>query len=503
MTITTEAATTAPATPATTAPTTAAEIYATARLGLYIDGEWRDGAAGRSFEVVNPATEEVVGHVARAEASDLDDALAAAERAFPLWRDTSAFEKARVLMKAVALLRERAPEIGRLMAIEQGKPVKDATIEVMRVSGTLEWCAQETRRLYGRIIPTDVDTSLEVRYEPVGVVGAIVPWNFPAGSPMRKMSAAIAAGCSLVIKASQEVPATVCALAQVFHDAGLPKGVLNLVFGRGAETAEHLIDSPTTRLIAFTGSVPVGKELNARAGALMKPTIMELGGHAPVIVAADADPIQAARRASAAKWANAGQVCTSPSRFLVHESIAAEFTAEMVRQAEALVVGDPLDESVTMGSLINAKRLESIAHLVDDAVAHGAKVASGGHRIGAAGFFYAPTILTDVPLDAEVMSEEPFGPIAPITTFTDLDEAIRIANSLPFGLAAYGFTESASTADLLARGFEAGILSINHCGGSVTEAPSGGVKESGLGRESGPEGVQAYLVTKRISHRLR
>ncbi|MDL5353055.1 NAD-dependent succinate-semialdehyde dehydrogenase [Microbacterium sp. zg-YB36] len=483
--------------------TAAAEIYASARLGLYIDGQWRDGADGRTFDVLNPATGEVIGQVPRAEARDLDDALAAAERAFPLWRDTSAFDKSRILMKATALLRERAGEIGRLMAIEQGKPLKDAVTEVQRVSGTLEWCAQETRRLYGRIIPTDIDTQLTVRYEPVGVVGAIVPWNFPAGSPMRKMSAAIAAGCALVIKASQEVPATVCALAEVFHDAGLPAGVLNLVFGRGAETAEHLIDAPQTRLIAFTGSVPVGKQLNARAGALMKPTIMELGGHAPVIVAADADPLQAARRASGAKWANAGQVCTSPSRFFVHESIAAEFTAEMVRLAEALVVGDPLDDDVTMGPLINAKRVEATEHLVRDAVAHGATVATGGERIGETGCFYAPTVLTDVPLDAEVMSEEPFGPIAPITTFTDLDEAIRIANSLPFGLAAYAFTESAATADVLVRGFEAGILSINHCGGSVTEAPSGGVKDSGIGRESGPEGVQAYLVTKRISHKLR
>lgn len=487
----------------TPTPTKAAEIYADARLGLYIDGTWREGAAGRTFEILDPSTDEVIGHIARAEASDIDDALAAAERAFPAWRDTAAFERSRILLRAVALLRERAPQIGRLMAIEQGKPVKDATTEVMRVSGTLEWCAQELRRLYGRIIPTDVDTELSVRYEPVGVVGAIVPWNFPAGSPMRKMSAAIAAGCALVIKASQEVPATACALAEVFHDAGLPAGVLNLVFGRGAETAEHLIDSPTTRLIAFTGSVPVGKELGARAGGLMKPTIMELGGHAPVIVAADADPIQAARRASAAKWANAGQVCTSPSRFFVHSSIAEAFTAEMVRLAQELVIGDPLDEATTMGPLINSKRVDATDHLVQDALAHGATVAYGGERLGEKGCYYAPTILTDVPLDAEVMSEEPFGPIAPITTFTDLDEALRIANSLPFGLAAYGFTESASTADILVRGFEAGILSINHCGGSVTEAPSGGVKESGLGRESGPEGVQAYLITKRVSHRLR
>lgn len=488
---------------ATEAPNTAAQTYRRARLALYIDGAWREGGAGRTFEVINPATEEVIGTVPRAESSDIDDALAAAERAFPGWRDTSTAERSRILLRAVALLRERASEIGELMAIEQGKPRKDAVTEVMRVSGTLEWDAQEVRRLYGRVIPTDVDTSLTVRYEPVGVVGAIVPWNFPAGSPMRKMAAAISAGCSLVIKASQEVPATVCALAEAFHDAGLPAGVLNLVFGRGAETAERLIDAPQTRLIAFTGSVPVGKALNARAGALMKPTIMELGGHAPVIVAADADPVQAARRASAAKWANAGQVCTSPSRFFVHESLVEAFTAEMVRCAAELHVGDPLEDGVTMGPLINEKRRESTEQLVRDAVARGATVAFGGTRVGERGYFYAPTILTDVPLDAEVMIEEPFGPIAPITSFTDIDEALRVANALPFGLAAYGFTESASTADILTRGFEAGILSINHCGGSVTEAPSGGVKESGLGRESGPEGVQAYLITKRINHKLR
>ena len=487
----------------TAAPSTAADIYSTARLGLYIDGAWREGAQGRTFDVINPATEEVVGRVPRAELSDLDDALEAAERAFPIWRDTPAAEKSRILLRAAALLRERAPEIGRWMAVEQGKPLKDSVLEAQRVSGTLDWDGQELRRLYGRTIPTDVDTALSVRYEPVGVVGAIVPWNFPAGSPMRKMAASIAAGCSLVIKASQEVPATACALAQIFHDAGLPAGVLNLVFGRGAEVAEHLIDAKQTRLIAFTGSVPVGKQLNARIGALMKPSIMELGGHAPVIVAADADPIVAARRASGAKWANGGQVCTSPSRFLVHESIVEAFTAEMVRIAEGLVVGDPLDDGVTMGPLINAKRVDETERFVQDAVAHGATIAAGGHRIGERGYFYAPTVLTNVPLDAEVMREEPFGPIAPITSFTDLDDAMAIANSLPFGLAAYGFTESADIADRMVRGFEAGILSINHCGGSVTEAPSGGVKESGLGRESGPEGVQGYLITKRINHKLR
>jgi succinate-semialdehyde dehydrogenase/glutarate-semialdehyde dehydrogenase len=479
----------------TESPSRAAEIYAGARLGLYIDGAWREGAAGRSFDVLNPATGEVIGQVARAEAADLDDALAAADRAFPLWRDTSAFEKSRILMKAVTLLRERAPEIGRLMAVEQGKPVKDATTEVMRVSGTLEWCAQETRRLYGRIIPTDVDTSLTVRYEPVGVVGAIVPWNFPAGSPMRKMSAAIAAGCTLVIKASQEVPATVCALAEVFHDAGLPKGVLNLVFGRGAETAEHLIDSPITRLIAFTGSVPVGKELNARAGALMKPTIMELGGHAPVIVAADADPIQAARRASAAKWANAGQVCTSPSRFFVHASIAAEFTAEMVRQAQALVVGDPLDEATDVGPLIDEGARDRVLEWIEEARADGAEILTGGTLDGE---LLRPTVIANASPELHVSREEVFGPVCTVTAYDTVDEAIELANGTRYGLQAGIFTRDLKVALDAARRLEFGGVTVNEAPTfRADQMPYGGVKDSGNTRE-GP----AYAVRELTEERL-
>jgi succinate-semialdehyde dehydrogenase/glutarate-semialdehyde dehydrogenase len=336
----------------------------------------------------------------------------------------------------------------------------------------------------------------------VGPVAAFVPWNFPAGGPMRKISSALTASCSIIIKASEETPATAAALVACFADAGLPAGVLNLVFGEPAEVSARLIASPITRLVAFTGSVPVGKLLAAAAGEVMKPTLMELGGHAPVIVCEDADPATAARRAARAKFVNAGQVCTSPSRFLVHESLVEDFTAEFVKAAESVVVGDGLAPGTTMGPLANERRLVAMQRLTTDATERGAKVLTGGERLDRAGYFFAPTVLTDVPADAALLHEEPFGPLAPIVPFTELDEALRIANELPYGLAAYGFTRSAATAERLAAELEAGILSINHCGGSVHEAPSGGVKESGHGREGGPEALDSYLVTKRVSHLL-
>jgi succinate-semialdehyde dehydrogenase/glutarate-semialdehyde dehydrogenase len=349
----------------------------------------------------------------------------------------------------------------------------------------------------------DADTELTVLHEPVGPVAAFTPWNFPAGSPMRKLAAALAAGCSIVIKASEETPGTACELVRCFEQAGVPAGALNLVFGVPAEISERLIASPVTRMVAFTGSVPVGKLLAGLAARQMKPAIMELGGHAPVVVCADADPELAARRTAASKFVNAGQVCTSPSRILVHASLHDRFVRALVTATQAVTVGHGLDDGVRMGPLANPRRVEAIAALVDDARSRGAAVACGGDRLPGDGFFYAPTVLTDVPLDARVMREEPFGPVAPVVSYTELDEALAVANSLPYGLAAYGFTESADTAARLKRGLAAGILSINHCGGSVPEAPSGGVKESGYGKEGGSEGLDGYLITKRISHKLR
>ncbi|MGW0191099.1 NAD-dependent succinate-semialdehyde dehydrogenase [Streptomyces sp. NPDC003362] len=469
---------------------------------MHIAGEWCQGGSGRSAPVLDPATEEEIGRVPLATPADLDRALDAAARGFGTWRDTPVARRTAVLHAAADLLTERAGAVGRIMTLEQGKPLAEAAGEARRVAGTLRWHADDARRAYGRIIPSAPGTLLSVRREPIGPVAAFVPWNFPAGGPMRKISAALAAGCSIVVKASEETPATAMELVRCFADAGLPDGVLNLVFGEPAEVSARLIASPVTRLIAFTGSVPVGKLLAAEAGKVMKPSLMELGGHAPVIVCADADPVTAARRAARAKFANAGQVCTSPSRFLVHESLAEEFTAAFVAAAEAVVVGDGLAEGTTMGPLANERRLAAMERLVADAVARGAKVRTGGERLDRPGYFFPPTVLTGVPADAELMREEPFGPLAPIVPFTDLDEALATANALPYGLAAYGFTESAATAERLAGALEAGILSINHCGGSVHEAPSGGVKDSGYGREGGPEALDAYLITKRVSHLL-
>ena len=366
----------------------------------------------------------------------------------------------------------------------------------------MQWNTEEGRRAYGRIIPSGPDEILSVRVTPVGPVGAFVPWNFPAGGPMRKISAALAAGNSIVIKPSEEVPGTVSLVARAFADAGLPPGVLNVIFGVPDEISRKVIADPAIRFIAFTGSIPVGKHLAGLAAQVMKPVHMELGGHAPVIVAADADPVKAAKSAARAKVVNAGQVCTSPSRFLVHRGIYDEFTAAFTEAIAAVKVGNGLDEGVQMGPMVNHRRLAGVQKLIEDAVSRGATVRCGGKPIEGKGFFFQPTVLTDVPADAAILHEEPFGPVAPVAAFDDLDEALEIANSLPFGLAAYGYTDSAATAEKLIAGYEAGILSINHCGGSVPQAPSGGFKESGYGREGGPEGLEGYLVTKRVSHKL-
>lgn len=471
-------------------------------IQMYIAGRWCPGETGRTAPVLNPATEEAVGEVPLATVDDLDRAIGAAEAGFAAWRSVPIAQRTAILHDAADSLTASSDYVAQVMTAEEGKPFPEAKGEVLRVADTLRWDADDARRAYGRIIPSAPGTVLSVRREPIGPVAAFTPWNFPAGSPMRKIAAALSAGCSIIIKASEETPGTACAIVRCFEEAGVPAGALNLVFGEPAEVSSHLIASPATRLVAFTGSVSVGKQLAAAAGAAMKPSLMELGGHAPVIVCADADPDAAARRAAVAKFVNAGQVCTSPSRFLVHESRYDDFVAAFLKAAEAVVVGDGRDGGVTMGPLANERRLTAMTELVADAAARGAKVRCGGQRLDRAGYFFPPTVLTDIAPDARLMHEEPFGPLAPIVAFADLDDALRTANSLPYGLAAYGFTQSAATAERLAQDLEAGILSINHCGGSVHEAPSGGVKSSGYGREGGPEGLESYLVTKRVSHLL-
>jgi succinate-semialdehyde dehydrogenase / glutarate-semialdehyde dehydrogenase len=472
------------------------------KISMFIDGVWSQGSGSRREPIFNPATEQVLGEVPVAERADLDQALAAAERSFPLWRDTPIEWRTRILLNAARLLRERADSIGELMTMEQGKPLAEARGEANRAAGIIQWDAEEGRRAYGRIIPVDPRSQLLVLREPVGPVAAFTPWNFPAGGPTRKIAAALASGCSIIIKASEETPATACELVRCFVDAGLPAGVLNLVFGVPEEISSYLIASPVIRFVAFTGSIPVGKHLAAMTAALMKPNIMELGGHAPVIVCADADPVAAAKGCAAGKFVNAGQVCTSPSRFLVHESLVTPFTDAFVEAAKKVVVGNGLEPNIQMGPLANARRLKSVENLVADAIDKGATVLCGGKRHGTRGYFYEPTVLTGVPEQSQLMQTEPFGPIVPISAYSDLEQALQSANALPYGLAAYGFTQSAATANLLMRRLEAGILSINHTGGSVVEAPSGGVKESGYGREGGGEGLEGYLITKRVSHKF-
>ncbi|MEW6435810.1 MAG: NAD-dependent succinate-semialdehyde dehydrogenase [Pseudomonadota bacterium] len=467
---------------------------------LYIDGTWRPGAAGRTLEVINPATEAVIGTVARAETADLDAALAAVQKGFAVWRDTSAFERGKVLRRAAALLRERIEPIAHIMTREQGKPVKEAKVEIAVAADTLDWFAEETRRAYGRTVPARAPniTNLVLK-EPVGPVAAFTPWNFPINQIARKLGAALAAGCSMIVKAPEEAPGSPAEFIRAIADAGVPPGVVNLVFGVPAEISEYLIPHPAIRKISFTGSTAVGKQLASLAGAHMKRATMELGGHAPAIVFADADLDVALRVLVARKFRNAGQACTAPTRFLVQRDVYQSFLARFVAAAEALKVGDGSHPATNIGPLANPRRVAALEGFVTDAVEKGAKLVTGGRRIGNKGYFFAPTVLAHVPTNARAMNDEPFGPIALVNSFETFDEAVTEANRLAYGLASYAFTSSAATADALARQIEAGMVAINDSHLSSPELPIGGVKDSGYGSEGGPEALDAYLVTKLVT----
>lgn len=467
-------------------------------LNLYIDGQWRK--ASTDLPVLNPATEEEIGRLPHATTSDLDDALAAAERGFRTWSRTPPVQRARVLLRAAALMRERQEEIATAITLEHGKPLAHARLEVIRGCEFFEWDAGEATRTYGRVIPSAPGIRYAVHHEPVGIVAAFSPWNFPLSQPCRKVAGAIAAGCSIILKAAEETPAGALHIARALHDAGLPPGVLNLVFGTPAEISSHLIAHDQVRLVAFTGSTAVGRHLTMLAAEHMTPVLMELGGHAPVIVCEDTDVAAAAVSSAVRKMRNAGQVCTSPTRFFVHQSIFAEYTEKFVERAAATVVGNGFDAGVEMGPLANERRPVALAELVDDAVARGAELLTGGARLGERGYFFAPTVLANVPDDARVMQEEPFGPLAVINPVASLDEALAKANSVPYGLAAYGFTNRADYADRIITGLEAGNVSINTLEASLPETPFGGVKHSGYGREGGAEGLHNYLVVKNVSH---
>ena len=467
---------------------------------LFIAGEWQDAADGRSLAVFNPATGKEIGRVAHASTKDLDRALAAAQKGFETWRDVPAFERAKIMRRAAALMRERAADIAAVLTQENGKPLAEAKGEAMAAADIIEWFADEGMRVYGRIVPS---RNLAVRQlvvkDPVGPVAAFTPWNFPINQVVRKVGAALTAGCSMIVKAAEETPAAPAALVQAFADAGIPPGVLNLVYGNPAEISSYLIPHPVIRKITFTGSTPVGKQLAAMAGQHMKRVTMELGGHAPVIVCEDADIALAVKSAGAAKFRNAGQVCISPTRFLVARSIAAEFTKKLAAQAEKTTVGDGLAEGTRMGPLANPRRVTAMQALTDDAVKRGGTVAAGGKKIGDAGNFWAPTVLADVPLDADVFNTEPFGPMAVVHAFDSLDDALREANRLPFGLAGYAFTQSLKNAHQISQQLEVGLLWINQPAAAWPELPFGGIKDSGYGSEGGPEALEAYLTTKSVS----
>jgi succinate-semialdehyde dehydrogenase / glutarate-semialdehyde dehydrogenase len=470
-------------------------------LEHYIDGNWVKASGAKTQEVMNPATSKPIGELAHASKGDLDKALAAADKGFKSWRKVSAYERGKVLRKAADLVRTRADEIAKVLTQEQGKVFMEAKLEVQSAGDILDWYAGEGQRAYGRIIPARADGVRNlVIMEPIGPVAAFTPWNFPVTQAVRKIAAALAAGCSIIIKCPEETPGSPIGLVKALHDAGVPPGVLNLVYGVPAEISEYLIPHPIIRKISFTGSVPVGKHLNALAASHMKRATMELGGHAPVLVFDDADVEGAAKLMGAFKYRNAGQVCVSPTRFFVHDKVYDNFVGKFIDIAKNTKVGDGLAADTRMGPLANPRRVNAIEAFVADAQDKGAKVEAGGNRIGNQGNFFEPTVLTDVPENARIMTEEPFGPVAVMLRFKETDDVLDRANKLPFGLASYAFTKDAKVATKVADALESGMVTINHFGIALPETPFGGVKDSGFGHEGGSEGLQVYLQSKFVSH---
>ena len=465
-------------------------------LKLFIGGEWRK--TPEDLPVLNPATEEELGRLPHARVSDLEDALGAAQDGFEIWRKTPPRTRSDIILKAAAIMRARQEEIAQSITAEHGKPLKQARLEVIRGAEFFEWDAAEAMRVYGRVIPSAPGTKIAVHHHPIGVVAAFSPWNFPMSQPARKIAGALASGCAIILKAAEETPAGAIHIVRAFEEAGLPKGVLNLVFGTPSEISEYLIPQPSVRLVALTGSTIVGRQLTALAAQSDTPVLMELGGHAPVIVCEDTDVKQAALSGAVRKMRNAGQVCTSPTRFFVHESIYDSFADMFTERAAATVVGNGTEDGVEMGPTANDRRVPVLTDLVEDAVAKGAELRTGGARRGNKGYFFEPTVLANVPDTAQIMQTEPFGPIAVLNPVRDLDEAIAKANSVPYGLAGYAFTNRADYIDRMIDGVEVGNFSINTLEASLPETPFGGVKSSGYGREGGTEGLESYLTKRNV-----
>jgi succinate-semialdehyde dehydrogenase/glutarate-semialdehyde dehydrogenase len=471
------------------------------RLELFIDGRWRQGSTGKSGPVINPATEEVLGALPYASKDDLNEALAAAQRGFDVWRKTSATERGRILRKVADLMLASIDSLARIATLEQGKPLHEAKLEIESTAEGLEWLSEETKRIYGKVLPpTRSGAVQEVLFEPVGVVLGLSPWNWPATMPATKIAHALAAGCSIIIKPAEETPGSAIAIARLFEKAGLPKGVLNVVFGVPSEVSSYLIASSIVRKVSFTGSTTVGKHLYRLCAEGMKKITMELGGHSPVIVFDDVDVEAVATASAARKYRNCGQACVSPTRFLVHDAIADKFISRFTEVAKHLKVGNGLETGVQMGPTANLRRIAAMEELVSDARDRGAKITAGGKRIGNRGFFWEPTVLSDLPADSKIMHLEPFGPLAPISRWSSYDDVIAQANGLPYGLAAYAFTRSQKRAGEVADALQAGMVGVNSFEIAGSAVPFGGVKDSGIGREGGTEGLLEFMVPKAVTH---
>ena len=469
-----------------------------ANLALYINGKWRSGEGRDVHQVVNPATGATLAQLPLATAADLDEALAASAKGFALWRDTDVNARAFVLHKAAALIRERAEQIAVLLTLEQGKPLSEARTEILSCAVVFEYCAEEAKRAYGRVALRPAGQRAIVIKQPIGPVASLTPWNFPATLMSKKVAAALATGCSVIAKPAEETPGSTGAIMRCLADAGIPAGVAQLVYGVPDMVSRHLLGSPIIRKLSFTGSIPVGRHLLKLAADGIKRVTMELGGHAPVLVFDDCNLEKTLDIVATQKFRNAGQVCISPTRFYVQEAIYDRFVAGFNERTAKITVGNGMDAANIMGPLANPRRPSAVGALVEDAIAKGARLGTGGNRDDGDGFFYRPTVLSDVPMEADIMNQEPFGPVALIRPFATFDEAIEQANRLPFGLASFVHTENGRTANMAADLIESGMVGINTGAISSADMPFGGIKDSGFGSEGGPEGLESYYATKAI-----
>jgi succinate-semialdehyde dehydrogenase/glutarate-semialdehyde dehydrogenase len=469
-------------------------------IGLFVAGEWRRGGGRDTLARVNPSTDEVLGSLTVASHQDVLDAVAAAGEAFPRWRATPAVERATMLHKAGAAIRARAPEFGRLIATELGNVIGAATFEAMVAADVMDWSAGEARRVYGRVIPSRFPHTRQFTLrQPIGPVFAACPWNMPLIFPARKIAEALAAGCTVVIKPAEETPATAALLVQVLQEVGLPAGVVNLLCGAPDRVSRTALGSGVIRKLSFTGSVAVGKQLAALAAPHLVKCTLELGGHAPTIIFDDAELDSTVALLAERKARVSGQVCNSPTRFYVQEGLYPRLRDALAQAMQAVRIGDPLSADTQMGPLINERRRLAVEAFVADATARGARIAAGGGRVGSRGQFHALTLLDEVPDDARIMREEPFGAVAALQPFRTLEEVVAKANGLPYGLAAYVFSRSARTLQTMTQELEVGLLGLNSCNIAAAETPFGGVKDSGYGSEGGTEGIEGYLVTKHVA----